>query len=87
MTQFDESFREQQVEEQITDISTQLVSVRIDKDLIAELDTFKEKGICKSRAETMNMILSAGLKVLEPKIEDMEKAVQVLNEIKQKSST
>ena len=86
MNQFDESLREQQVEEQVTNTDTQLVSVRIDTNLLAELDTFKEKGICKSRAETMHMVIAAGLKVLEPKIEDMEKAVQVLNEIKQRSS-
>lgn len=73
MTQFDES------------MGKRLISFQIDTDLLVALDAFKNKGICGSRAETLHMVIAAGLKVLEPKIEDLEKAVQVLDEIKQNS--
>ena len=77
MTQFSESL----------DGKKPQINFQIDPDLLAALDAFKSKGICGSRAETLHMVITAGLKVLEPKIEDMEKAVQVLDAIKQKSSS
>lgn len=64
------------------DEKEKLVSFNIMPSLLARLDAFKTVGVCKSRTETLTMVITAGLRGLEPHLQEMEQAAKVLEDLK-----
>lgn len=65
-----------------TGADEKLISFYISTSLLDRLDTFKTKGVCKSRTETLTMVITAGLRGLEPHLQEMEQAAKVLEDLK-----